>query len=265
MEKEIRKNLQKNVKFNPFHYQFDFDFVLKYVQEKSSFEENSIEEKMLVTCLLTFYINPIYIESYKNLKRYFETSNLSIQEILFFSVVAINRNYILIHQKLLKSITSEKEYDFLSPLRNKIKSFASSIGEVDTLATAEGDLDNLMIVSNYLMYFKAKTFKNSNTETSELESVNNIIKTMLTGSYLNLIKESYEDAIWNNGFLNLDKKQNRIVIDYFSHDELKLLKTGHVRLLRNSNVTYYVYKDFFENQTSVNPLKKFKRELNPVK
>lgn len=260
MEKEIRKNLQKNLKFNPFHNQFDFDFVIKYVKENFSYEENSKDEKMLTTCLLTFYINPIYTESYKNLKRYIETSNLSIQEILFFSIVAINRNYILIHQKLLKSFFSENGFDFLNPFRHKIMPFHSSFGEVDTMAAAESDLDNLMIVLNYLRYFEGKTFKNQNSELSEIESVNNIIKIMLTGSYLNVIKESYEDAIWNNGFINLNQEQSRIIIDYFSHDELKLLKTGHVRLLRNSLVTYNAYKDFIKNQPFINPCQKFKRE-----
>ena len=236
-EKKIFRKLQKEPAFNPFHPKFDFKIILEFVNDiNGTVDIETIprgDYLAIMTCLTTTFFNPLFDETYIFFKKQIETSNLSVKEIFAFLFAIINRNYLSIHNRILKDGNNGKDLQFLDSFKHKIDSMDKSIGKVGSIDVLESAVDNLNKQLNYLRYFKENTLTKTESKYSELDSVNNMIKLNLSGSFFSIIKDHYEDAIWNRGFLLYKSDAKVIVIGYHSEDEQKLLKAGHLRLLKN--------------------------------
>jgi len=260
IEKNILKRLQKDRKFNPFNKDYDFEAVSECVREVEINEETTQELLGAISsCLCTIYINPLYDEIYTRFYHEITSSNLSVYELISFLVANVNRNYLLIQKKISINTRDKREVHFLDPYRFTVESYDDSIGDIDAKAAIESDLDNLILILSYLRYFEGQTFNKKGVDKPEIESVDHVLRLSMYGSFYNVIKSSYEDAIWNNGYLYYkEDSERKIVIDYHSHREQKLLKVGQIRLTRNMFGTFLNYIDINDNQGFESPFQEFK-------
>lgn len=260
MEKSINKKLRTDPIFNPFNKAFDFKIVKDFVEKQSvKYDKSNFKfEAALSSCLMAYYLNPLFTEVYKSFKHRFETSNLTSREILYFLVIISNRNYIILHSMMSEHSRNQSSHHYLDAYRYQVDSTDESIGKVDAKNFIEGDVDNLMNILNYLRFFENENFKTKKNHISEIESVSNILSLALDGSFYNTIKQTYDDAIWNRGYLYYNSEEKKIVVDYHSHDEEKLLRVGHIRLFRNSFGTYLNHLDLNQNKKFNSPFEKFK-------
>jgi hypothetical protein len=256
----LNKELRTNPVFNPFHPSYNYELIYKDIEQLTKIAEDlPIEiQQELTACIVSYYYNLLYNGTYNYLKEQIQKSNLSTEQILHFTLITINRNYYLINNQIDEQNSNQAENHILDTFRHKIQPYDKSIAPIEAGAAMESDIDNLNLILSYLRFFEGETVNDHKNDVPEIESVSRVRNFSLVGSLLTGNKLCYEDSLWNRGYIEFDSESKKIVIDYHSHDELKLLKVGHIRLLQNSMANYFSAINIFKDSTPSSPFKEFK-------
>lgn len=155
--------------------------------------------------------------------------NLRGCEIAQYLVAFFNQQYRvavdLQNESLQSSMTKGAFfYDIMNP---QIESLDPSIGPISIRGSLELQTDSLNFILNKVLRDKLnKRFENS-------EADETIFSDTLKGIYLCPqpsmdFMSSYEDILYNEGYVKRDIEKKLFVFDYESHNDLKLLKAGDI-------------------------------------
>lgn len=175
---------------------------------------------------MSSYMHNLYIELYKLINDNFSHLNLRGRDIAEFIIAGLNREYKVIWSKRDATFKNvDNSLYFLSDIMNfKLQSPETEIGLIDARACLEATTDSVSLLLNYLRFFldKELTCKDFNPN----EFAGRIKNTIQISQTAVVLKHSYDDILYNSGFVKVDNVNKLIVFDYENHNNLKLLLAG---------------------------------------
>ena len=268
-KRKIYRILQKDARCNPFNPKYDRQYVVELIDSLMQSISIETEDKILLevdevadTCYSTIFFNSIFSNTYEVLKDFRSEISLSIKDVFSMFISILNREYILIQRNSMEQIISrdkDKNYSFLQSSSVKIDT-GTAAGFINSQGAAESSVDTTNVLLNYFRYLDDKVV--SKNSLSELEIIDSFRHSFMVSSFFITIKQSYEDAIWNEGFVKVDDDRKEIKIDFDSHRNLKLLKAGHTMMNQTIFGRHYSYKEssqYFKASQFSTKSRKYKR------
>ncbi|MBC5837570.1 hypothetical protein [Flavobacterium muglaense] len=239
---KLRKKIIRDLKLYPFSDRFDINYLTGFISKISEEKDFNLLHPFL---LLASDFNNLFQESFNQIKSTILSSNLDYDLLTECLISSANRHFIVVSKI---SGVEGNEHNYEDFFKKKIQSVDTSIGDIDARAALETEIDSLNILFSYLKYFKEE-LKTSLEDENDTSRVDSIIHMTLTANYYNVIKTSYDDSIFNNGFLEVNK--NKLHFKYLNNDELFLGKIGYFRLNRNLSAHHIILKETLEKVNDV--------------
>lgn len=209
------------IKYNPREL---YDVYKKVNQAIQCSEEDIMAIEDFVQ--ISNYIHDLYADLYKHLDNNYRHLNLRGIDIAEYIVAGLNREYKVIRDKRETALMkAAKGSYFLSDMMNfKLQSPIAEIGMIDARACLESATDSISLMLNYLRFFLDKELTSEDFKSNEFAG--RIINSMQISQMAVVIKHSYDDILYNGGFVNIDNVNKLISFDYENHNNLKLLSAG---------------------------------------
>lgn len=168
----------------------------------------------------------LYIEFYKQISNDFKKLNIKGKEIAEYIIAGLNREYKVIWNKHNEKYKDIKQGSYLlSDIMNfKLQSISPEVGLIDVRAALESMTDATSLLLNYLRYFLENDFVSENADSLQFSV--NIMTIMQKSQLLTVLKHSYDDILYNNGFIEIDEEKRNIIFNYENHNNLKLILAG---------------------------------------
>ena len=172
------------------------------------------------------YLHDIYSEVYKHLNDDLRHLNLKGIEVAEYLVACLNREYKVIWKKRAEAMDkAEKGTYFTSDMFDfKLLSSAPGIGMLDARASLEAATDSYNLIMNYLRHFLDEKFETDDAK--EGEFAGRLIRMFQITQIAVVFKHSYDDILYNKGFVKVDDENRSIMFDYDNHEDLILLRAG---------------------------------------
>ena len=172
------------------------------------------------------YLHDIYSEVYKHLNEDLRHLNLKGIEVAEYLVACLNREYKVIWKKRAEAMDkAEKGTYFTSDMFDfKLLSSAPGIGMLDARASLEAATDSYNLIMNYLRHFLDEKFETDDAK--EGEFAGRLIRMFQITQIAVVFKHSYDDILYNKGFVKVDDENRTIMFDYDNHEDLILLRAG---------------------------------------
>lgn len=174
------------------------------------------------------YLHDLYKELYQRLDDDLNHLNLKGIKVAEYIVAALNREYKVIsdkHNRAMRKAT--KGIYYASDLLNfKIQSPNPNIGMIDARAALESQTDSAGLLLNNLRHHLDKQFSTDDVNPNEFAG--RLQDMMNCANVTVVIKHSYDDILYNNGFVLIDKKNHQVTFDYESRNNLLLLFAGNM-------------------------------------
>lgn len=172
------------------------------------------------------YLHDIYSEVYKHLNDDLRHLNLKGIEVAEYLVACLNREYKVIWKKRAEAMDKAEKGTYLtSDMFNfKLLSSAPGIGMLDARASLEAATDSYNLIMNYLRHFLDEKFETDDAK--EEEFARRLIRMFQITQIAVVFKHSYDDILYNKGFVKVDDEIRSIMFDYDNHEDLILLRAG---------------------------------------
>ena len=172
------------------------------------------------------YLHDIYSEMYKLLNDELRHLNLKGIEVAEYLVACLNREYKVIWKKRAEAMEKAEKGTYLtSDMFNfKLLSSAPGIGMLDARASLEAATDSYNLIMNYLRHFLDEKFETDDAK--EGEFAGRLIRMFQITQIAVVFKHSYDDILYNKGFVKVDDEIRSIMFDYDNHEDLILLRAG---------------------------------------
>ena len=169
------------------------------------------------------YLHDIYSEMYKLLNDDLQHLNLKGIEVAEYLVACLNREYKVIWKKRAEAMEKAEKGTYLTSdmFDFKLLSSAPGIGMLDARASLEAATDSYNLIMNYLRHFLKEEFKTD--EAKEGEFAGRLIRMFQITQIAVVFKHSYDDILYNKGFVKVDDENRSIMFDYDNHEDLRLL------------------------------------------
>ena len=171
-------------------------------------------------------LHDLYKNLYQRLEDDLNNLNLRGIEAAEYIVAALNREYKVISDKHKKTMlkATKGSYNASDLLNFKIKSPDPNIGMIDARAALESLTASAGLLLNYLRHNLDKQFS---TDAINPNKFAGRLQDMITCSHTTVVlKQSYDDILYNNGFVLYDDKKHQIIFDYENRKDLLLLFAG---------------------------------------
>ena len=172
------------------------------------------------------YLHDIYSEMYKHLNDDLRHLNLKGIEVAEYLVACLNREYKVIWKKRADAMEKAEKGSYLTSdmFDFKLLSSAPGIGMLDARASLEAATDSYNLIINYLRHFLDEKFETDDAK--EGEFAGRLIRMFQITQIAVVFKHSYDDILYNNGFVKVDDENRSIMFDYDNHEDLILLRAG---------------------------------------
>ena len=172
------------------------------------------------------YLHDIYSEMYKHLNDDLRHLNLKGIEVAEYLVACLNREYKVIWKKRADAMEKAEKGSYLTSdmFDFKLLSSAPGIGMLDARASLEAATDSYNLIINYLRHFLDEKFETDDAK--EGEFAGRLIRMFQITQIAVVFKHSYDDILYNNGFVKVDDENRSIMFDYDKHEDLILLRAG---------------------------------------
>ena len=172
------------------------------------------------------YLHDIYSEMYKHLNDDLRHLNLKGIEVAEYLVACLNREYKVIWKKRAEAMEKAEKGTYLtSDMFNfKLLSSAPGIGMLDVRGSLEAATDSYNLIMNYLRHFLDKKFETDDAK--EGEFAGRLVRMFQITQIAVVFKHSYDDILYNKGFVKVDDENRSIMFDYDNHEDLILLRAG---------------------------------------
>ena len=231
--KEYKKYIikhPKKVEYKPTSNNFDIKELCKVVEKVNTDIPYTEEDQTAIEYFITMSDNlhNLCVEFYKYIEDNYKHLNLKGCHIAEYIIAWINREYKVVWDKRKVALEKAGKGIFLlSDLTNfKLPSIDPKVGLLDARACLESMTDSCSLLLNHLRYFlnKELSYKDSKPE----EFSDRIINLIQNSQMLIALKYSYDDILYNDGFVNIDEKNRLITFDYENKNNLKLLLAGNM-------------------------------------
>ena len=172
------------------------------------------------------YLHDIYSEMYKHLNDDLRHLNLKGIEVAEYLVACLNREYKVIWKKRAEAMEKAEKGTYLTSdmFDFKLLSSAPGIGMLDARASLEAATDSYNLIMNYLRHFLDEKFETDDAK--EGEFAGRLIRMFQITQIAVVFKHSYDDILYNKGFVKVDDENRSIMFDYDNHEDLILLRAG---------------------------------------
>ena len=172
------------------------------------------------------YLHDRYVDMYKHLNEDLHRLNLKGIEVAEYLIASLNREHKVIWKKKKEAMDKAKKGTYLTSdmFDFKLQSPAPGIGMLDVRGSLEAATDSYNVIMNYLRYYLNEKFETA--EAKEEEFARRLIRMYQITQIAVVFKHSYDDILFNNGFVTVNDKNKSIVFDYDSHENLNLLRAG---------------------------------------
>ena len=172
------------------------------------------------------YLHDIYSEVYKHLNDDLRHLNLKGIEVAEYLVACLNREYKVIWKKRAEAMEKAEKGTYLTSdmFDFKLLSSAPGIGMLDARASLEAATDSYNLIMNYLRHFLDEKFETDDAK--EGEFAGRLIRMFQITQIAVVFKHSYDDILYNKGFVKVDDENQSIMFDYDNHEDLILLRAG---------------------------------------
>lgn len=172
------------------------------------------------------YLHDIYSEVYKHLNDDLQHLNLKGIEVAEYLVACLNREYKVIWKKRAEAMEKAEKGTYLTSdmFDFKLLSSAPGIGMLDARASLEAATDSYNLIMNYLWHFLDEKFETDDAK--EGEFAGRLIRMFQITQIAVVFKHSYDDILYNKGFVKVDDENRSIMFDYDNHENLILLRAG---------------------------------------
>lgn len=252
----IIRNLKRKKQFNPFNSGFDFQIVRQEIINNLQKVSNA-EQKDVLTALSTNYFNAYFKAYYHFTRRAIKNSSISVDELIEYLISTVNRDFYLINQRL-KAYTLEQEAIYFDD-HWKYSLPVELVGErreVNPVSMLETAIDSLNVALDYLRYFRDKDFNLKekdilNLDKDEFDPIKAVSKISVFSNLYRVIKESYEVAIWEGGYITINHAEQKIFIRFKDESYPIFLQIGLIRLQQNSFVFAMSARKLIQNNDEV--------------
>lgn len=172
------------------------------------------------------YLHNMYESLYQGLKDNMSNLDLKGINIAEYIIACLNREYKVIWDKRITALDKvEKGIYYATDILNfKIESPSPEIGLLDARASMESFTDSCSLLLNYLRFNLSKTLTRDNINPNDFAG--HIRRMYEMAQTVIVFKHSYDDILYNNGFVRINFEEKRIIFDYESHHNLLLLLAG---------------------------------------
>ena len=172
------------------------------------------------------YLHDIYSEVYKHLNDDLRHLNLKGIEVAEYLVACLNREYKVIWKKRAEAMEKAEKGTYLTSdmFDFKLLSSAPGIGMLDVRGSLEAATDSYNLIMNYLRHFLDEKFEMDDAK--EGEFAGRLIRMFQITQIAVVFKHSYDDILYNKGFVKVDDEIRSIMFDYDNHEDLILLRAG---------------------------------------
>ena len=172
------------------------------------------------------YLHDIYSEVYKHLNDDLRHLNLKGIEVAEYLVACLNREYKVIWKKRAEAMEKAEKGTYLASdmFDFKLLSSAPGIGMLDVRGSLEAATDSYNLIMNYLRHFLDEKFETDDAK--EGEFAGRLIRMFQITQIAVVFKHSYDDILYNKGFVKVDDENRSIMFDYDNHEDLILLRAG---------------------------------------
>lgn len=176
--------------------------------------------------LISQYLHDIYVDMYKHINEDLHHLNLKGIEVAEYLVACLNREHKVIWKKKKEAMDKAKKGTYVTSdmFDFKLQSPAPGIGMLDVRGSLEAATDSYNVIMNYLRYFLDEKFKVDDAK--EEEFAGRLIRMFQITQIAVVFKHSYDDILYNNGFVKVDDENRSIIFDYDSHENLILIRAG---------------------------------------
>ncbi len=244
---ELRKKLTRKPQFNPFSDSYDGDLVMQELKDYiEKTDENDYNIKLVQTCIATEHLNHQFKDTYAYLKKTLFKSNLTVEEVIKYSMAHFNRQYLIINSIMIESLSGRTEIKYNEAYGHKLPSMDSTIGQVDTVLALEGMVDALNLLCTYTRFF-SDSIPEKQHDFDDIKSIEAIKRLNVASNYLDIMKGEYDNCVWNDGYLDHEFNSRRIDFRYIEQSNLFLKKIGFYRMQKNVSGFNYIMKERFDN------------------
>ena len=172
------------------------------------------------------YLHDIYSEVYKHLNDDLRHLNLKGIEVAEYLVDCLNREYKVIWKKRAEAMEKAEKGTYLASdmFDFKLLSSAPGIGMLDVRGSLEAATDSYNLIMNYLRHFLDEKFETDDAK--EGEFAGRLIRMFQITQIAVVFKHSYDDILYNKGFVKVDDENRSIMFDYDNHEDQTLLRAG---------------------------------------
>ncbi|MDE6234492.1 MAG: hypothetical protein K2M56_01930 [Muribaculaceae bacterium] len=247
-------NHPKKVEYKPSHSKYDGSKLYDVYQKIDPAIHGSEEDVVAIKDFVQFsnYLHSLYADLYTRISSSYKHLNLKGLEISEYIIAGLNREFKVIWNKKQSNMSKVDKgtYYSIDLLNFKLESPFPEIGLVDARASLESFTDSANLILNYLRYFLDKDFTSETFNPQEFAG--RIRSSMQISQVAVVIKHSYDDILYNGGFVSIDNLKKIVTFDYDNYYNLKLLLAGDMMFserrlqvmsqLRDQNTNLRLYK-----------------------
>lgn len=218
----------RKAEYKPTSVKFDEKQMLAICQCLPNFANAQREDKDAILDFvdLSKSINGLFEKFYKCLFDNLNHLNLKGCEIAEYFVAILNKEFKVVMDKHWKNMKNvDKGTYFTSDFLDfKIQSSVEEIGFMDCRAAFEGATDSINLILNFLRHSLDNVFAEDNANPQEFAGrIRNVYQ---KAQMVVVCKHSYDDMLYNGGFITVDRELHVTMFDYDNHERLKLLRAG---------------------------------------
>jgi len=172
------------------------------------------------------YFHGLVNEIYVRIKKDFNDFNMKGKNIMEFFIADLNREYRVLHVKMREAARqlSKGTYLYQDMINPKVQ---LPTGEyVDARAALEASTEAINMICNYLRFFLDEDFKNEKADPGLFAA--NVLRIYRMADVNVTFKHSYDDILYNGGFIRIEQENKLLTFDYDNYYELRLLKVGNM-------------------------------------
>ena len=170
------------------------------------------------------YFHELVSEIYIHIKKDFNDFNMKGEDIMEFFIADLNREFRVIHNKMREVARKQPKGTYLYQDMTNPRLQLPSGEYVDARAAMEASTEAINMICNYLRFFLKEEFINKEAD-PELFAAN-VLRIYRMADVNVTFKHSYDDILYNGGFIKIEREKQLITFDYDNYNELKLLRIG---------------------------------------
>ena len=170
------------------------------------------------------YFHGLVNEIYVHIKKDFNDFNMKGEDIMEFFIADLNREYRVVHNKMQEAARQQPKGTYLYQDMTNPRLQLPSGEFVDARAALEASTEAINMICNYLRFFLKEEFVNEEADPKLFAA--NVLRIYRMADVNVTFKHSYDDILYNGGFIKIEREKQLFTFDYDNYHELKLLRIG---------------------------------------